>query len=137
MPFEDDIGPIEDDEILYRRIPISQYDSTDPNPSPEAFRPHKNDTTGISLSRGKHTTIEKAARGHSEDGYYIAILRAGDLRKKGIEVVPKPLHDNPGHSEIPQINYTTRKTDSVKEYKNLLAEKLCLCVKGPLGSSNI
>ena len=129
MAFE--IELIEDDEILYRRIPISQYDSTDPNPSPEAFRPHKNDTTGISLNRAKYATIETAAKGQSTNGYYIAKLRYGDLREKGIEVVPDPLQDNLGHSKIPAITYIDRKTKRVEEYKNLLAEKLCLCVKGP------
>ena len=127
--------PINDDEILYRRIPVSQdwYDPRrDERPSPEAFRPQEYDTTGISLSRNaEYKTIEAAGRGRSRKGYYVAEVRAGELRKHGIEVVPRPEPDDPGHVEIPAMNYAARKSDLVEGWKVLLAEELCLSVHGP------
>ena len=53
MPEPLDVPPISDDEILYRRISASTgwYDpSRTPSLEPEAFRPNRNDTSGISAS---------------------------------------------------------------------------------------
>ncbi len=53
----DGTEPIDDMEILYRRIPVSQgyYDpKVDSKPSPLAFKPTKSDTTGLSLYRAKY-----------------------------------------------------------------------------------
>ena len=53
--------PIADHEIPYRRIPAASgfYDPlVDPNPSPMAFRPTTQDTTGLSLSRAKYKSVE-------------------------------------------------------------------------------
>lgn len=76
--------PIDDGEILYRRIPVStgwyQADK-EPPLEPEAFRPNRNDTSGISLSRAKYTSIEEAARGQPGRSYYVAVFRAGELRR--------------------------------------------------------
>ena len=36
----------------------------------------------------KFMSIEDAARGKSKKGYWVAVLRAGDLRNQGIKVVP-------------------------------------------------
>lgn len=82
--------PIDDNEILYRRIPVSMgwYDKN--GLSPEAFEPRGGETTGISISRRKYTSLEEAAKGPSKQGYHVAVLRAGDLRAQGIEVVPRP-----------------------------------------------
>ncbi len=82
------VEPIRDEEVLYRRIPASTgwYQSDkEPPLDPEAFRPKRYDTSGISLSREKHTTIEEAARGQPDKDYYVAVFRAGDLRAAGME----------------------------------------------------
>lgn len=73
--------PISDDELLYRRVPIRWYDPSTGRPFDEAFAPHKeNDLTGLSVSRAKYKSIEQAARGMPGKRYYVATLRAGDLR---------------------------------------------------------
>jgi hypothetical protein len=120
-------GPVEietigDDEYIYRRIPVSAgwYDPAKaPVPSPEAFRPLKQDVSGLSAVRARFVkTIEDAAKGPSRKGYYVAVLRAGDLRQKGIEVVSRPEEGNPGHAEIPGLTYGNRETDRPRNYRS-------------------
>src|SRR5436309_2142592 len=127
--------PIDDQEILYRRIPaaLNLYDPhSEPHLLPDAFRPNENDTTGLSVYRAKYRTLEEAARGREGKQYYVAVLRTGDLRAAGIEVVPRPLADDPGHAELPALTYAERKSDEVLEWKALLAWQLCLRVEGPI-----
>ncbi len=129
--------PISDEELLYRRIPASLnlYDSAaEPRLLPDAFRPHANDTTGLSVFRAKYKSAEEAGRGRPGKLYYVAVLRAGDLRARGIEVSPRPLENDPGHAEIPHLNYQDRKTDRVLEWKVALSQELCLRVEGPFFS---
>jgi hypothetical protein len=126
--------PIADDEVLYRRIPASQgwyAPGTTPPLSEAAFGPTKHDSTGISVSRAKYKTLEEAACGREGKRYYVAVLRAGDLRAQGIEVIPRPLEGDPGHGEIPGLTYDNRKSDQALEWKVLLAHQLCLRVEGP------
>jgi hypothetical protein len=42
--------PVDPDEILFRRIPASTGWYDPPSLAPEAFRPNKNDTTGLPYS---------------------------------------------------------------------------------------
>lgn len=126
--------PIADHEILYRRIPAASgfYDPlVDPNPSPLAFRPTKQDTTGVSLARAKYTDLEQAGRGREGKQYYVALLRAGELRRLGIDVAARPLEDDPGHCEIAELTFANRKAMPFAEWQALLAEQLCLRIEGP------
>lgn len=126
--------PIADDEILYRRIPASSgfYDpDVDSSPSPLAFRPTQLDTTGLSLSRAKYKTLEQAGQGREGKQYYVAVLRAGELRRLGMEIVPRPLDDDLGHCEIADLTFANRKSMPFAEWQALLAEQLCLRVEGP------
>ena len=126
--------PVGDDELLYRRIPASTgwYDpELDSAPSRLAFNPNMNDTSGLSLFRAKHTTLREAAEGQPGKAYYVATLRAGDLRKKRIEVRPKPLPHRPGHVELPGLTYQNRRSDQAQTWMYILAEQLCLRVEGP------
>jgi hypothetical protein len=137
MPALDGTEPIADDELLFRRIPVSQnwYDpAVDSKPSPEAFRPTQVDTTGLSLSRDKYKRIEEVGRAVQGRRFYVAVLRAADLRAEGIPVEPHPIPDDPGHCEIPGLTYGNRKVDQSLEWKTLLARKLCLRVEGPFPS---
>ncbi len=137
MPADDGTEPIGDDEILYRRIPASQgwYDpDKDPSISPKAFRPNRHDETGISISREKYKTLEEAAKGRLGKTYFIAVLRAGDLRNRGIEVVASPEEGDPGHAEIPCLNHAKRGEDKAKESMMLLAHELTLKVEGPFST---
>ena len=134
MAHADGTEPIDDEELLYRRIPASQdwYDpSKEPNLAVPAFRPRKYDTTGISLSRAKYKSLREAAQNPRGKSCYIAVLRAGDLRSAGIEVVPRPEDGDPGHAEIPSLNYENRKSDQAKEWIVLLAHELAKEVEGP------
>jgi len=58
MPGHDGTEPVANDELLYRRIPVSKgwYDQGEV--SPEAFHPRKNETGGISLFRNKYKPIQ-------------------------------------------------------------------------------
>ena len=123
--------PISDDELLYRRVPIRWYDPATGRPLDEAFAPHKeNDLTGVSVTRANYKSIEQAAMGMPGKRYYVATLRAGDLRGRGIEVVPRSRSDDLGHSELPDLNAGNRKTDRTLELQKVLT-KLCLRVDGP------
>ena len=130
----DGIEPISDHEVLYRRIPLSEnwYDpQISPHPSPKAFRPRPDDTTGLSIVRGRYTKVEDVAVNPRGSLYYVAELRAGDLRQHGIEVVPAPREDDPGHAEIINLSYENRGTDQAEELQVLLARTLCIRVHGP------
>lgn len=137
MPTPLGAEPIADDELLYRRIPAS-LNLYDPSAElfllPDAFRPNASDTTGLSLYRSKYKSIEDVARGREGKTYYVAVLRAGDLRAAGIAIVPRPLEGDPGHVELPGLTYENRKSDRPIEWKSLLALKLCIKVEGPFHS---
>lgn len=131
MPSPEEYEPIEDDEILYRRVPVSMNWVTEDDIKPEAFKPRKDDTTGVSVSRRRFATVEQAARGKSKKGYLVLELRAGDLRDSGIEVVPRPRDDVPGHSEIPSLAFQDPEPDVSTQQQMLLAKKLVLRIHGP------
>jgi len=131
---DDAAEPVADDELLYRRIPASTnwFDPVTGTLQAAAFAPHKtSDLTGLSVSRAKYKSIENAARARPGKSYFIAVLRAGDLRQSGIEVVPRPLPGDPGHAELPALNSGSRKSTETLEMERLLAETLCLQVEGP------
>jgi hypothetical protein len=127
--------PIADDELLYRRVSAKaqpqRFDPATRQLSDQAFAPHKTeDATGLSVTRAKGKTIEQAARGGPGKSYYVAILRAGDLRQRGIAVEPRPTPDDPGHAELPQLNSASRKESRTLELQRELVS-LCLAVEGP------
>lgn len=129
--------PITDEEILYRRIPVSTnwYDPKKTPPlEPEAFRPNRNDVTGISLTRAKYITVEQAAVGRPGKQYYVVVVRAGDIRSAGMEVAARPLPDDPSHAEISSLTDDNRKTRQAIEWRTLLAEQLYLRIEGPFST---
>jgi hypothetical protein len=121
---------IDDEERLFRRIPVSMnwYDSAAETLSPIAFQPREEDKTGLSVTRAKFASVEDAARGKSKKGYYVAVMRAGDLRKCGVEVVQRGDQD---HAELANINYDCRDSNQVKEWQKQLADELILEIQGP------
>jgi hypothetical protein len=130
MPVGDGSEPVADDELLYRRIPVSQGWYKEGRLSPEAFDPREGELTGISVYRDKYKSLQEVAKGKSRRGYYVAVLRAGDLRERGIEVVQRPKPDDPGHAELPDLTCHNRLTTETLERKHHLTE-LCLRVEGP------
>jgi hypothetical protein len=135
MPDLDGTEPIADDELILRRIPVSQgwFDPlVAPHASPLAFRPRDDDLTGLSVVRGlPYNTFNAAAQGPSKRGYYLAVFRAGDLRGKGIHRVPRPVPGIAGHAEITDLTVGNRDTDEARQLMVLLAHELYLRVEGP------
>jgi hypothetical protein len=131
MPAADESEPISDDEILYRRVPISMEWIDPHGVSAEAFAPRKEDHLGLSVFRAKFLPLEEAARGSSKQGYYVLELRAGDLRGAGIDIVPAPIADKAGHAEIPALKYERPESDASLEIRQLLADRLVRKIHGP------
>ncbi len=133
----DEIQPIADEELLYRRVPASTgwFDQATGILKPDAFGPHKQrDLTGISVTRAKFKSIEQAAQGQLGKSYFLAVLCVGDLRKAKFTVKPQP--NVPGgydisHAELPDLNAANYKAAATLERQRELAEKLCLRVEGP------
>ena len=81
--------------------------------------------------RARFVSLDDAARGLSKQGYYVLALRAADLRAAGIDIVPKPQGDLPGHAEIPSLAYQERESDVSVQQRRLLADRLVTAVHGP------
>jgi hypothetical protein len=113
-PRGDGTEPIDDDEIIFRRVPVSRaWYSSETGCSPHAFEPRPDDETGICFVREKYCTAHEAAmQGPSKKGYRIIPLNAGKLRQRGITVVPRPVEGSPGHVELPELNFQALVTDS-------------------------
>lgn len=127
---QDGTEPVADDELLYRRIPVSKGWYDEKGLSPEAFHPRPDEETGISVYRAKYTTLEQAGQGRSKKGYWVAVLRAGDLRRHGIRVDPRPEPEDPGHAELPDLTCQNRDATDALEKQMRLAQ-LSLRVDGP------
>ena len=117
--------PIDDDEILYRRIPVSKDWYVNGVVYGEAFAPRRDEHSGISLYRERFRSLNEVAKGKAPKGYYVASLRVSDLRKAGIIVEPRP--DTPegwdaAHVEIPGLNAGNRQTNEAEELQSQLAE---------------
>jgi hypothetical protein len=95
-----------------------------------AFRPRESDTTGLSISRAKYLAPDRLPNPRGKP-YYVAVLKAGDLRAMGITVVSKPVPDNLGHAELSDLTWANRSSDSAEEKQQMLARKLCLEILGP------
>ncbi len=117
----------------HRQCP-QQYDPATGTVERSAFAPHRKvDVTGLSVSRAKFKSLEDLGR--PGKSYFVAVISAGDLRQRGIEVVSPPnLPDgqyDPAHAELPDLNAATYKDDITLERQRILAEELCLRVEGP------
>lgn len=124
--------PIEDWEGLYRRIPAKpKYFRPGASPSPLSFRPGPDDQTGLSVYRARYASPEQVAAAGVGESYYVAVLKAGDLRERSLHLVPKPEPDSPGHAEIADLTYTNRREDRAEELQVLLALRLCCEILGP------
>ncbi len=136
-----DLIPIDDDELLYRRVSVRSGWFQNGSLSADAFSPSKQDTTGISVFRKRFRTVESAAAGPSPDGYFVVVLQAGELRANGIQVEPKPDVNgvwDESHAELPQINIATKKSSTVNELKETLVKLAARrSVQGPFHHQNI
>lgn len=96
---------IADDEYLLRHIPGGTlWRAPGPRITSANFqlRQDRNET-GVSVTRLKITTAQRLLElvgGSLEQGSRVAAARAGDVRSLGLQVVPKPLPEDPGHAEV-------------------------------------
>lgn len=121
----DENQPVEDEEFVYRRIHQNFYD---PKLTQavlfEAFRPNKNDTTGLSVFRAQFAQPKDTlpADPAKAKDYYVARLAVQDLRKLGLTVVPEPQPNGPpGHAAIPEISYQAYQANK-QSWKPILVE---------------
>ena len=130
----DGTEPVDDDEILCRKATANPqagyYNQETKRLSPLAFKPGGEDDTGISLDRAKYRTAQQAAQGLG-NSYYVALVRAGEVRACGMSVTPRPIEGNAGHVEIPEITFANKKETASLERQKLLAHELTYEVQGP------
>jgi hypothetical protein len=100
--------PVDSSEFVYRRIPRTYYQAGLPIPiQAAAFRPNKNDTTGLSVFRsafvqpvGTLANIDARKR----HDYNVAQIAVQDLHRLGLTVAPEPDPNGPlGHAIIPEL----------------------------------
>jgi len=132
--------PIDDNEILYRRIPVSKQWYNGKTVYAEAFEPRPDEHSGISLFRARFRSLEEAAKGMAKQGYYVAVLSVADLKRVGIIVEPRPETPNgwdDAHVELPGLTAKDRQTDEAETLQAQLAEIAAKRkVEGPFVSGN-
>ena len=65
MPLPAEYEPIADEELLYRRVPVSKGWIDEHGVRPDAFEPRADDDTGLSVYRARFVRMEDAAKGLS------------------------------------------------------------------------
>jgi hypothetical protein len=122
----DECDPVEHDEYIFRRIHPRFYSATAAIPVLyEAFRPSRQDVSGLSVVRARFAApaelldgIDPALRAH----YAVAKLAVADLLVLGLTVRPDPVAGGPsGHALIPELNWDAYQADKAR-YKPLLFE---------------
>jgi hypothetical protein len=132
-----------DGQIIGLAIAVAEWFRDQGDPAPDSVVPDPNG--GIVFERrenGSSEVVQIWDDGHVEymrfEGTRLVAretLLVGDLRQRGIQVVPRPLPDDAGHAELPDLNAGNRETDETLERERVLAQELCLQVEGPFGIS--
>src|SRR5438874_2492703 len=112
----DEHEPVDGSEFVYRRIHPKFYNSALAIAVLlEAFRPNRNDTSGLSVLRARFAQPQDTlAEGDPAKvaGYYVARLAVRDLQDLGLTVKPEPLPGGPpGHAVIPQLSWPGYEAD--------------------------
>ena len=107
---------LDPDETVYRRIAFLDFPRPKQVSLPAwvAFRPNKNDVTGISLSRAEFWSVEQAAQGRQGKRYHVMQMRVGDLNDIGLTVVADDPQDDPSHAVIPELSFAEYNEDKAK-----------------------
>jgi hypothetical protein len=106
----DGTEPLDPNERVYRRVIAGRHykPGRKPEPlSPRAFAARPVDDIGISFVRAKYVSgpEEAAALGATGYDYDVIEMRAGDLAREGIKIVPDPIAGEcVGHAVSPAIN---------------------------------
>ncbi len=105
----DELQPIDENEFVYRRVHADFFDgSLLISVKSSAFRPSKNDITGLSVFRAcfaspLDTLPPDAGKAKA---YYVARLAVRDLAKLGLTVRAEPVSGGPpGHCVIPELTW--------------------------------
>ena len=119
----DQADQVDDDEILYRRVPLTQYDHGESRPSAEAFLPHRErDVDGLSFWRARLRTAEEVAVALTTGKHgNVAAIRAQVLRVD-LGLTIRVDEDNPAHVLVPELN--NRKDNRTREVAQRLADEL-------------
>jgi hypothetical protein len=96
-----DTGPIDDDEIVMRRVRPSETTTDRPGgrerPSGQAFIQNGRDgDTSVYLK--SETTAERILE--NNPGMYVCEVRVGDIRAEGLEIERSQREGDPGHCDI-------------------------------------
>ena len=122
--------PIQEEEILYRRIPFNQnfFDFDRRCCTPQAFSPHKDrDQDGLSVYRDKYKLPKDAATNSAGKHGLLATFLAKKLMDLGIDIRPAPLQDDPGHALLPGLNSNDRKNVRVIQWIENLISHATIC----------
>ncbi len=131
--------PVDRTESVYRRIHPKFYNAAAPLPVLyEAFRPNRNDQTGLSVLRARFAKPEDCLIGidpASVGGFAVAELAVRDLATLGLTVRPDPSAGGPpGHAVIVELSWDAYQADK-KNRKLVLLELAKLAsiaiVRGP------
>lgn len=99
-------APVADDDTLLRHVPGGPTWQVPPSGrvSSVNFRPRAGEA-GISVSRVSLTSADQllARLGDPARGSRVAAAKVADVRALGLDVVPAPLDDDPGHVEIRSV----------------------------------
>jgi hypothetical protein len=124
--------PVEDAEVLYRRVPELKMDLARRRPLDVGFRPHpEKDHDGISLFRAKYHPPKDLRGRQSRRPCWFAVLVAVDLRRIGLGPVPRPIPEAKGHVTVPELNSSNGKTDQALKWQQQLADEITREVLGP------
>jgi hypothetical protein len=121
----DELEPVDGNEFVYRRIHPRFHKPDLAVPVLfEAFRPNRNDTTGLSLFRALFAQpMDCLPRDAAKStGYLVARLLVSDLHDLGLSIHPQPDPSGPaGHAVIRELSIANYENDKVRWRPILLA----------------
>ena len=131
-PFYYETDPVSPNEILLRTVPnsVGYYTESMGNwaINPEAFRPLKDDTDGISLFREDFVTRRRlASLNRHANGVRVARLAAEECVALQLSLNPAPdLSEPPGHVLVPEMAFVKRTAQTKLQVQRIkdLAQKL-------------
>lgn len=90
---------LDDDRVLWRRIPPHHFGVGDARPSSAAFEDHPNGSPMSVTASGCGASIDDALRGH--DGFALFGFTVRQARELGWRIGPAAdIETNPGHYEV-------------------------------------
>ena len=116
--------PVADDEIILRHIPGgTTFQAPGPRLTSINFQVRTaTGETGVSVTRQAMMSPDVFLVRVGADvtkGSLVATATVGDIRALGLQVVPDPLPDNPGHAEIRSGSASLSDRDTRRRLANL------------------